>query len=173
MGSKELRKFDIMFVQLTNGEHSYDFEIDPAFFNLFEESIVDKGVGEAHITLKKTDRMLQLFFEIRVQVELICDLSLKKFQHTIESSRRLIVKFGEEDQELEDDIIIIKDDAISMNVAEYLYEFISLEIPMKRVHPSLNNEDRPDLAYSTPIDEDDPEGESIDPRWEALKKLKE
>jgi uncharacterized metal-binding protein YceD (DUF177 family) len=55
-----------------------------------------------------------------------------------------------------------------------MYEFIALEIPMKKLHPRFQNETDDEaegkVIYSsgTEASEDEP----IDPRWEVLKKLK-
>ncbi|MFT5641088.1 MAG: uncharacterized metal-binding protein YceD (DUF177 family) [Cyclobacteriaceae bacterium] len=82
------------------------------------------------------------------------------------------MKFGDSDYMLSEDVTVLRNDAPSINVMDYIYEFISLAVPMKKLHPDLEGEDLPDLIYSSDI-EDDSNEESGDPRWEALKKLKE
>jgi uncharacterized metal-binding protein YceD (DUF177 family) len=66
-------------------------------------------------------------------------------------------------------------------VAQYIYEFIGLAIPMKRLHPRFEEEEQEDediegiLIYSTKKEGDDPEDEEdekIDPRWDILNNLK-
>lgn len=171
MGKKELREFEIQFVNLPTGEHQYDFDIQPTFFQLFPETMVDRGDGKVHLLLKKTDNMLTLLFEISGSLTLTCDVSLKNYLQPIHISKRMMVKFGEEASEPDDEVVIIPFDQISINVAPWIHEFINLEIPMKKIHPDLINEERPDLAYTTHSDEEATDNE-IDPRWEVLKKLK-
>ena len=55
-----------------------------------------------------------------------------------------------------------------LNVAKFIYEFFILKIPVKRLHPSLKNEDNIDnFVYSTIKSK-----KRFDPRLELLKKLK-
>lgn len=173
MGKKELRDFEIQFVQLPNGEHEYEFELKPAFFSLFPETLVDQGEGKVHLRLLKTETMLTLHFEIEVALTLTCDISLKEYVQPIRVQKRLLVKFGEEESEPDDEVIIIRNDRNNLNIADFIHQYISLEVPMKKVHPDLAEADRPDLVYSTSSEEEEQQTESIDPRWEALKKLKE
>jgi uncharacterized protein len=172
MGKKEMREFEIQFVNLTTGEHIFDFEISERFFQLFPETLVEHGEGKAHLKLLKTDNMLTLLFEINVDLTLTCDISLKTFIQPVQVEKRMLVKFGEEESEPDEEVVIITHDRISINVASWIHEFVNLEIPMKKVHPDLIDSDRPDMAYTSHTEDDD-SNEKIDPRWEALKKLKE
>lgn len=169
MGKKELRDFEIQFVHLPVGEHTYDFEINPAFFEAFPETLVDRGEGQAHLHLLKSETMLTLHFDIEAKLQLTCDVSLRAYEQKLSTQRRLMIKFGEEEGELDEEVYVISYEQISINVAAWIHEFINLEIPMKKIHPDIAEEERPDLAYSTPAEEVD---ETVDPRWEALKKLK-
>lgn len=170
MGKKELREFEIQFMHLPMGEHKYDLEITPSFFEWFPETLVDHGEGKAHLTMLKSERMLTLLFDIEAMLTLTCDVSLKEFKQPLQIQRRLMVKFGEEEGELDEEVVVISFEKISINVAAWIHEFINLEIPMKKVHPDISETDRPDIAYSSEVEEETKT--SIDPRWEALKKLK-
>ena len=45
---------------------------------------------------------------------------------------------------------------------------------MKRIHPDINDEERPDIVYSSGEQEqEETEEQEIDPRWAALKNLKQ
>jgi uncharacterized metal-binding protein YceD (DUF177 family) len=73
-----------------------------------------------------------------------------------------------------------------INVAQHLYDYIGLAIPMKKLHPRFVEEDQereddPEaeglLIYSTGSEgeedeDDDDEDGPLDPRFAALKKLK-
>jgi uncharacterized metal-binding protein YceD (DUF177 family) len=88
----------------------------------------------------------------------------------------VIFKYGEEAQEISDEIVVITRDQDSLDLGQYLYEFIILEIPIKKIHPDLQEEDEEEgnlkMIYSTGSDEDNDDNNEIDPRWEKLKKLK-
>jgi uncharacterized metal-binding protein YceD (DUF177 family) len=77
--------------------------------------------------------------------------------------------------------MVIHRDTDSLELGQYIYEFIALEIPMKRLHPRYAGEPEDDdaegrIIYSSgdPSTENDSDtnNEDIDPRWEQLKKLK-
>jgi len=117
-----------------------------------------------------------LSFFITGSIELICDRSLKKFDFPLNFEKELILKYGNEESELTDEIEMIHWDAQSVNVAQYIYEFIGLEIPMRKLHPSLNTdiEDKGnELIYSTNnLGENPDKKEKYDPRWDDLKEFK-
>jgi uncharacterized protein len=114
--------------------------------------------------------MMTLTFDLNVGVELVCDRSLDTFIFPIEEKHELMVKFGEVDEELSDELLVISRETQTLDTAPYLYEFISLAIPMKKLHPRYEGQDTPELIYQTEVTEEE-SGEKIDPRWEALKKL--
>ena len=108
----------------------------------------------------------------------------------METSERLIVKFGLDYSEESDEIVIIPEDEGEIIIAWFLYEFIALAIPIKHVHPPgecnriVSSKFRKHRAVSSDDDDDDNEGEadeedfaeeeetqSNDPRWDALKGL--
>jgi len=168
MDKKELRKFNIDIYGLSLKQHEYQFEFGNELFNLFEQDIVTSGSGVCNLLLDKSETMIVLDFDVEAKVELTCDVSLKAFDQKIATKKQIMVKFGEEATELDDDVVVMVWDTKTMNVAEYIYQFLLLEIPLKKVHPDLDS-DRPDILYVSEAEEKE---EEVDPRWEALKKLK-
>ena len=64
-------------------------------------------------------------------------------------------------------MIVINRGKSILNISKFIYEFFILEIPIKRLHPSIKNEDNIDnFVYKTRTTK------RIDPRLESLKKLK-
>lgn len=88
---------------------------------------------------------------------------------------KILVKFGEEYDDSNEDIITIPQKDSDFNIANLIYEAVVLSIPMKKVAPSVRDNDEYEKLlekYSPkPIEEE--EEQSTDPRWEALKKLKD
>jgi uncharacterized metal-binding protein YceD (DUF177 family) len=172
-----LSKYCIDIINLKNQEYQYEFKIDPSFFGQFEESEIKKGSLNCFIALYKTESFIETNFHIQGQVELECDRSLEKFDHAINSKRRLVFKFGEEDREIDDEVELISRNRQKIDMSQYIYEFISMDIPMKKLHPKYNNESQDEdqqLFYSSIDDGSQAKNneEEIDPRWEILKKLK-
>ncbi len=173
---KGLKEFRIDIFNLSLKQHEFEFEIDNKLFGFFENSIVEKGSGKCHLSLNKSATMMTLDFKIEVSVELICDRSLDSFDYPIDLEEQLIIKFGEENYTLSEDVIVIKNDTATLDVSEYIYEFISLAVPLKKLHPRFAEieDEQPDLIYTSHEESEEEENkDTTDPRWEALKKLKE
>lgn len=180
---KELSKYNIDIYGLEDKQYDYDMESGNAFFDELDQDLVEQGHFKTHVTLTKSSTMIQLHFHIEGSVELLCDRTLEPFEEPIDANERIILKFGDRNEELTDEIEIISRNTNRINVAKYIFEFIALSLPVKKLHPSLREDDEEDelededafLVYSSEEQEeteDEPTEEKIDPRWEALKKLK-
>ncbi|RYZ75806.1 MAG: DUF177 domain-containing protein, partial [Proteobacteria bacterium] len=154
---KELKKYDINLAKLSFKTHRFEFNLDDDFFALFEQSYIIHGNLDAIIDLERTERLITLHFSIKGEVQLICDRSLEEFMHPIDVQETLILKFGEEEKELSEDILQITNDTQSINVAQHLFDYIGLAVPMKKLHPRYQTEDNEDseqdiLIFSTSTD---------------------
>ncbi len=169
---KELDRFNIDIFKLSNSEHNYQFEIGNSFFLDQPDSIVNKGKGRVEVILEKNERFINVRFHLGLSVELECDRTLEPFDFDIYKEENLIFKFGEEEAELDDNIIVIHRDRQRINLAQYIYEFISISVPMKKLHPRFGEEVGEDEMIYTSSEAQKSKDGSIDPRWEKLKKLK-
>ncbi|WP_323757659.1 DUF177 domain-containing protein [Roseivirga sp.] len=177
---KPIRKYEIQIFKLSTGLHDFEFLLDDEFFELFDNDMISKGKLTANISLNKSETMIQTVFRIKGSIELECDRSLDLFDFPIDLERPFIYKLGNEHEELSDEVMVIPRDTQQLNVASIMFEFIGLEIPMKKLHPRFqeeddNSEEEVLMIYSSEDDEeneDQENEESIDPRWASLKKLK-
>jgi len=175
---KGFKQFDIHIFKLSVGTHDYQFKITDEFFELFENEMVEKGNLDISISLSKSETMIEMDFGIKGTVQLECDRSLDHFDFLIDAQKMMRYRLGDEYQELSDELMVIPKDSQLINIASLLFEFIGLEIPMKKLHPRfLEEEDEHDedllVVYtSEEANEDVDQEETVDPRWEALKKLK-
>ena len=132
---------------------------------------------------------MEATFEIEGDVTLTCDRSLETFNFPLFTSEKIIYKYGLEEMEVTEDVFMITRDTPSINVAQLIYEFILLAIPVKKIHPDyleeMDEEDfegEGELVYisdeefddnlSEEKEESNESEEKTDPRWEILKKLK-
>lgn len=171
----QLRQYEIQLMGLKNGHHEYTYQLDDAFFTCFQNAPVSEGSLGVTIDLEKTDRHLVCQYKINGHVTLICDRSLDSFKFDIELDDQLIFKYGDEFQELSEELITIPHETEKLNMGQYMFEFICIAIPMKRLHPrfELDESEDDELVYqSQPKDNESKDDEQIDPRWEALKNLK-
>ena len=176
---KDLKKFNINIYNLKNGQHEYLFDVDDSFFSLFENSILSKGKATVKVLLDKTETFITSHFDIEGVYELTCDRSLENFMQPFTSNNEMIFKYGEEYKELDDEIVIIEKSTQSINIAQLIYEYISITVPMKKIHPNYADEladvEEGKIIFSSEIDEPnsfEEEDQEIDPRWIKLKNLK-
>jgi uncharacterized protein len=172
------RAFSVNIIGLSNKVHEFHYEFGDEFFAQYGTGLVSSGTFEADVALDKHETFIEGTFKIRGKAKLICDRSLDPFDHPVKIEKKIVFKYGDTDEELSDEIVIIHRDTDSLELGQYIYEFIGLEIPIKKLHPRYQNE--PDneneegkLIYTSGDKNHDPDSdEDIDPRWEKLKKLK-
>lgn len=187
---KALKRYDIDIFMLSNEKHEYEMEVDEEFFDIFEDSFVDKGKGKIKIELDKSEMMIQVLIKGKGDIELVCDRSLDNFDHPFDFAEKIIFKYGEEADEIDDGLYIITKGTQKINLAKEIYDYIGLSIPMKKLHPRFQEEEYESdhevegkLVYTSidSIDEEnsdkhlniEEESEDVDPRWNILKKLKD
>jgi uncharacterized metal-binding protein YceD (DUF177 family) len=169
----KLRNYDVSFSGLKTGKHEFKYEIDKEFFQLFdtEQEFTNPKIA-VDVSLDKHSTFLEFEIKVNGTVELVCDITTENFDHPIENEIKVLVKFGEEYDDSEEDVITIPISDHAFNVAQLIYETVALSIPMKKVSPHINDEDLQILEKFSPKEIEEEEHES-DPRWEALKKLKD
>lgn len=174
---KPLKAFDIQFVGLKLGKHNYKFEIDYKFFEYFEYDDFNNVNVIVDINLVKKSTFLELNFQANGLVNVNCDLTNENYDEKLCACFDLVVNFGNEYNDENDEILILPHGEYEINVAHYIYELIALSLPLKRVHPGVENgtlgsdilKKLEDLSPKC-IDNNTPT-EDTDPRWEKLKKL--
>lgn len=166
--------YSINIIGLSNKVHYFDYEIGDEFFRRFGTDLISSGSFHVDVTLDKHETFIEVAFSINGKARLVCDRSLETFEEPLETTARVVFKFGEENKEISDEIIIIQRDTASLELGQFIYEFIGLAIPMKRLHPRFRDEEEDSadgkIVYSSDSEKTN-EGET-DPRWEKLKKLK-
>jgi uncharacterized metal-binding protein YceD (DUF177 family) len=158
---------------LAEGDHDFSFELDQKFFASFEQSEIENGDISADVTLEKKPGIMTLHFRLKGEVEVVCDHCLEPFMTGIESTQQIFVKVGDTPGEPEDDVVMIGRDDYEIGIGQYLYEFIVLALPLRKIHPDDKNGNSgcdPEMlqkldAHRTGKEQND----QSDPRWDALK----
>lgn len=173
----KFKEYDIPFVGLKEGKHQFQYQIDNKFFELYNFTEFNKAAVQVSITLEKKSTMLELHFESEGTVNVDCDLSSEPFDLPIVGKIMLVVKFGDEYNDENEELLIIPHGEHQINVAQYIYEMIVLSVPPKRIHPgvkdgTLSSDILEKLEELQPKEKDEKNNdEDIDPRWNTLKKL--
>ncbi|MFA9389404.1 MAG: DUF177 domain-containing protein [Prolixibacteraceae bacterium] len=174
-----LAKYEIAFKGLKEGKHEYEFDIDERFFEKFENNEVTKGDLKAEVTLNKQSNLMIIDMYVSGTVELLCDRCLEYYPQEVENESKIYIKFGDENEEMSDEVLVITFDQNQINVAQYLYELIILGLPIKHVHPddqSGKSTCDPEMLEKLKeylveeVDEEEQE-DLVDERWSELKKL--
>ncbi len=129
--SKPLRAFDVEFVKLSFGEHWFDFDINNDFFETFESSLRAENL-KLRLGFTKGSNTFTLQFLIEGIVNVECDRCLTPINLPISSNNTLMVKVTENLLEDQDDIIYILPTEYKLNIAQPLYDFILLSLPIKK-----------------------------------------
>lgn len=171
----KLKEFDIPFSGLSQGKHKFEFYIKNTFFESFEYNEFNEADITVVANLNITSTMLELTLLATGTVNVICDITSEPFDQNIDGDLDLVIKFGDEYNDDNDEILIIPHGEHQVNVAQYIYEMLVLAVPFKRIHPgvmdgSLDSEALDKLEELQPKEEKE-QKEDNDPRWDALKKL--
>jgi uncharacterized metal-binding protein YceD (DUF177 family) len=136
-----LQELAIDIPRQSTGSNELSYQLDKGFFQLFENALVENGQLVVNVKLDKSSRHIQLLFEIEGELELICDRSLEQFGYPIFIERTVYFKLGHESKELDVDLYMIEETSSTINLAQHIYDFVTLAVPMKRLHPRFRTEE--------------------------------
>ena len=172
MCSLETYKIDLK--ALKEAETTLEFDVDDDFFKALDGSQLEHGSLHVSVSIRKMSGFFELAFHSEGTVTVSCDRCLDDMQQPIEADNSLVVKMGDTASEDGDTVIVDENEGI-LDTSWFIYEFVMLAIPIKHVHaPGKCNS-----AMTQKLDElsgavrsGEEEAEAIDPRWQALEKLK-
>ncbi len=169
-----MKALTINIVGLSLKVHHFEFSIDNGFWKAFDSDFIKGGEFSVHVTLDKHETFIEADFSIEGNASLICDRSLEEFAHPIRLQKRILFKYGEVDEELSDEIVMISRERVNLDIGQFVFEFIGLAIPIKKLHPRFQEDENEELegklVYSSSTKQEEEEG--TNPVWEKLKKLK-
>ena len=172
---KALAEFTIPFVGLKEGLHKFEFDINKTFFEAFDFEDFNDINGKISLELTKKSTLLELSFTATVTVNVNCDLTNEPFDFPLNPQFELVVKFGSDFNNENEDLLILPHGAYQVDVSQYIYEMIALALPLKRVHPGVSNGtlESDILSKLTELQpkEASTSSSGTDPRWDPLKKL--
>lgn len=174
-----LEKYDVELRNMKSDVCELDFELDDTFFELVEATEVHKGKLHAKAVVSKHALSYKIDLQVEGSVLVPCDRCLAEMKLPISASDELVVKYGEAFEEGEG-VFVIPESESAVNIAWNLYEMIALDIPIQHVHEEgLCDESMAEIlrqhlcSEGSDVEEVEKESckESIDPRWNELKKL--
>ena len=175
------REFEIAFVGLKPGIHEYNYEITDKFFERFQQQDFSNCKANVKLTLDKKNGFMLLKFEIGGSLEANCDRCNNELPLELWDEFNIMVKMVEEpelmnEQEDDPDVYYISRGESHIDVADWIYEFINLSIPMQKIC-GLNDKNGPALQPGGPgcPEKNGTRGnkEKDNPIWKGLEKFKD
>ena len=175
---KKLNEYLIPFIGLKLGKHQFEYQINKTFFDHFEYDEFESADIKVELVLEKKSLMLELHFKHSGSVSVPCDLTGEMFDLPVNGNMRVVVQFGEEFNNENEELLILPHGEHQIDVSQYIYEMIALSVPLKRVHPGIKDGtlqsealDKLNELKVTEVKEEVEEEKEIDPRWDKLKQL--
>ncbi len=171
---KDLKQFNIPFVGLKEGKHLFNYAIDNKFFEAFNfDEFKSSSIKVSLIFIKKST-LFESTFNANGTVEVPCDLTNELYHQEVKTEMPLVVKFGPEFNNDNEDILILPHEAYQLDVAQFIYEMIVLAVPNKRVHPKVLDGTMESEALKKLKELEIKIKKTVvktDPRWDKLKNL--
>ena len=171
----------IQFSGLKPGKYSYEYTLDNAFFEGYENDELRDGKVDFEVILERRERMLMFYFTFHGKVNTTCDRCLGEMEVPVEGEEQLCVKFSDTETSEDENVVYLPENAYQIDLAQWMYEYVAVSMPIQKVHPE--GECNPEMLKYISDEEDVEsrdgvegeigelgEGES-DPRWDALKQL--
>lgn len=180
---EELELYDVDLKRMSQDTCYYEYVLDDSFFKAIDAPEIRKGNLHVRLEVKKGIRDFLLHFYIKGEVTVPCDRCLDDMSVCVDTADPLKVVWGTSFSD-EGEWVVVPEDKGVINVAWFVYEFIVLALPVQRIHQagecneemvkSLNKysciKDDGFLGQEEEFEEGN-EIESIDPRWNGLKKI--
>ena len=174
---REVDKYSIQFTGLAEEKHHFNFQISKDFLDDFEETEIKDLNFKVDVFMVKTSRHLGFEFHMDGFVIIPCDRCLENFKLDLNFDKQLFVIFADETSDITDidDRMNLSRKEDKINLAKHFYDYITLQIPLQKVHPDDEN------GYSTCNPEMldkiekymgmESSSEKVDSRWDKLKDL--
>ena len=164
---------------LEEREYSFGFKADDAFFQSYESGEIKGGEVDVKVNLLKKKTSLLLNFDLSGTVKLTCDRCLELYNQPIEINDEILVNYGDETNfDTNSDAVTLSRDANSIDVSSFIYEYSHFALPIAHYHPEdadgnpTCDQKMIDLIDKYKVEETEKTEDAIDPRWEALRELK-
>lgn len=165
--------FEIPFEGLKVGKHTFELVLTETFFADQEFSLIENGLVKLNFELDKRENMMVGVFDFEGFVSVPCDRCTNLLKVEISDTYQLVFKFGEESSD-DESLIVIQPNEFKIDLEPICHELIAVSVPIKNTH--LEGECDEHMlrildTYTGGRSDDEDDG-SIDPRWEALNKMK-
>jgi uncharacterized metal-binding protein YceD (DUF177 family) len=164
---KTLKEYRIPYLGLKQGVHQYQFRPDRKFFEEFEYSEIHDCDLVADVELEKQSTMLVIHVNLQGSVATTCDHCGDDLTIQIATKQQLIVKFGEETGNTDEDILVLGPSEHEVDLSQYIFEYAHLALPARHVHENEKDCNQEALKRLAAYKVDT----TANTKWAALKNL--
>lgn len=165
--------FKFKIFEIPEGKSERTLQLSAEDLDLGDVSL---NYGTIHIEFNRSLHFILAKLKFDVTVELVCDRSLDSFEYEVDQDYEILFKEEEIEESADENGSIRNIDFASkqIDIEQDVLDTILVSLPAKKLHPRFLDEDgNPTEFLNEQFGEtDEEEGNSIDPRWEALKDLK-
>ncbi len=126
--------YAIAYKGLKEGDYDFEFEIGDALFESYGRVEILSGECLARVRMHRTERMLEIHTSIGGSVVCPCDRCLEDCRIPVKFEGDLVVKFSDEIDEYDGEVMWISPGDDEVDLTQYIYESIVLSLPYRRVH---------------------------------------
>ena len=160
----------IAFTGLKDGQHTFEWRLGQEFFQAAHEEEFRGGDVLVSVILDKSPTLLVAHIRARGTVSTTCDHCAMPFEMPIAGEQRQVFQLHGEADPDDDELVTLDAKAHSINLTHYIYECLRLALPARHVHPEGQCDPEVDAVLNRHAIAHEP---VPDPRWDALKNLKE
>ena len=147
-------------MSLTPSPEEIDLDSDT-----FEDVLVE-------VMLDVQERQSVLRYTARATAHLVCDRTAQPFDQSVEGDHAALVVYTDDEAEqqggADDDVLVLAPDE-TLDISASVRDTLVLALPVRCIAPEAEDAELP-TAFGQLLDES---GEPYDPRWEALRKLRD
>jgi len=135
------RDFDIAFVGLKPGIHEFTYQVNDKFFEAYQQQDFRNCKADIRLTLDRKNGFMLLKFEIGGSVEVTCDrCGSTILPMNLWDEFSIVVKLVENPDQMNEseedpDVYYISRTESHLRIADWIYEFVNLSIPMQKMCP--------------------------------------
>ncbi|MCR5313077.1 MAG: DUF177 domain-containing protein [Bacteroidaceae bacterium] len=177
MNTKNTYKIDLL------GSHfdkrDFSFKEDDDFFKEID-GLINRGCVDTTVSCVCTGTVFKFYVHSTGYVIVPCDRCLSDLELRIDTSDELVVKLGDEYSD-DGDCVIVPETEGYIDLAQFIYEFIALSMPITCTHEpgkcddammqELSKHQTARSSYDDDTSDDSNEPKPIDERWQVLKDL--
>lgn len=173
--SDSIQEYRIPHVGLKKEVHEFSYELTETFFANFENALIQKCNIQVNASFDNRQEPFILEIDLDGIIWSDCDRCTASIPVTIHATFTVYVKYTADEamKELDEmEIIYISRDESSINLTQFLYDFVHLSIPVHVICDNPGKTEYCDMEIIKLLEQQQEEN-TTDPRWADLNKLKD